>query len=164
MVQDLRFLRQTQFGVYNEDECEGIHPDVIQQYYGTTETQVHRRMDQTGAGHPPEEYEDGLVGEVIEDQDPNIRHDAIPTADHEAPAIVPEHLALFSEAIAILQSGSHETVLRSAVSHPFVWDPVEMVAVGQRRRKELVISLDDATWERRALLWICALRLLDILV
>jgi len=78
--------------------------------------------------------------------------------------MIPEHLALFSEAITTLQSGSHETILRSIVSHPFAWDPVEMVAVGQRRRKEIVISPSDAAWERRALLWICAFRLLDVLV
>jgi len=78
--------------------------------------------------------------------------------------MIPEHRALFSEAITTLQSGSHEAILRSIVGNPFVWDPVEMVAVGQRRRKELVISLDDATWERRALLWICMLHLLDTLV
>ncbi|KAG1851933.1 hypothetical protein F4604DRAFT_1933868 [Suillus subluteus] len=30
---DLRFLGQTLFGVYCDD-CEGIHPDVIEEYYG----------------------------------------------------------------------------------------------------------------------------------
>ena len=84
MVQDLRFLRQTQFGVYDEDDCEGVHPDMIQQYYGTTKTRIHRHANQTGAGHPPEEYDNDLVGEVIEDQDPNIRHDAIPTVSSPA--------------------------------------------------------------------------------
>ena len=42
--------------------------------------------------------------------------------------------------------------------------PVEAVKVGHRRQKELVISLSDAAWERRALLWAVALRLLDNLV
>lgn len=163
-MQDLRFLRQTQLGVYDEDDCQGIHPDIIQQYYGTTGTHVHRYADQTGAGHPPEEYEDDLVGTVVESQDPNVRHDAIPTADHEAPLTTPELLAVFSEAIAILQSDDHEGILRSVVGHAIMWDPVEVVKVGHRRRKELVISLDDVVWEKRALLWIAALRLLDGLV
>jgi len=121
-------------------------------------------MDQTGAGHPPEEYEDDLVGEVVEDQDPNVRHDAIPTAYHEAPLTAPELLAVFSDAIDTLRSNDNEGVLRSIVGPAVVWDPVEVVKVGHRRRKELVISLDDATWERRALLWTVALRLLDNLV
>ena len=106
---------------------------MIQQYHGTTRTQVRRRTNHTDTDHPPEEYEDDLVVGVIEDQDPNIRHDAIPTADHEAPPMAPEHLALFSEAITILRNDNDEGVLRSIVGHPIVWDPVEMVAVGHRR-------------------------------
>ena len=137
---------------------------MIQQYYGTTKTQVYRHMDQTGAGHPPEEYENDLVDDVVESQDPNIRHDAIPTADHEAPLTAPELLAAFSEAIATLRNDEHEGILCSIVGHAIVWDPVEVVKVGHRRQKELVISLSDAAWERRALLWAVALRLLDNLV
>lgn len=137
---------------------------MIQQYYGTTKTQVYRHVDQTGAGHPPEEYENDLVDDVVESQDPNIRHDAIPTADHEAPLTAPELLAAFSEAIATLRNDEHEGILRSIVGHAIVWDPVEAVKVGHRRQKELVISLSDAAWERRALLWAVALRLLDNLV
>ena len=168
-MQDLRFLRQTQLGVYNEDDCQGIHPDVIHRHYGTTHTRVHRHMDQTGAGHPPEECDDNLeeplpslIGEVVQDQDPNIRHDAIPTADHEPPLTTPELLALFSNSIIALRSD--EALLHSIAGQVTVWDPVEAIKVGHRRRKELVISLEDAVWERRALLWIAALRLLDNLV
>lgn len=150
-------------GVY-EDDCQGIHPDVIEKYYGTTRTQVCRHAGQTGAGHPPEEYEEDLVGEVVEDQDPNVRHDAIPTADHEAPLTAPELLAVFSEAIATLRSNDHEEFLRSVVGNAFTWDPMEAIKVGRGRQKELVICLSDAAWEERALLWIAALRLLDNLV
>ena len=98
---------------------------MIQQYYGTTKTQVYRHVDQTGAGHPPEEYENDLVDDVVESQDPNIRHDAIPTADHEAPLTAPELLAAFSEAIATLRNDEHEGILRSIVGHAIVWDPVD---------------------------------------
>jgi hypothetical protein len=161
---DLRLFQQTQLGVYNEDDCQGVHPGIIEQYYGTIKAQVHQCADQTGAGHPPEEYEDDLIGKVIEDQDPNIRHEAIPTADHEPPLTAPGLLATFFEAITTLQSSDHEGTLRSIVDHPTVWDPVEVIKVGHQGQKELVISLSDATWERKALLWAAALCLLDSLV
>ena len=38
---------------------------------------------------------------------------------------------------------------------------MEVIKVGHRQQKELVISLEDVVWERRALLWLAALRLLD---
>ena len=57
-LQDLRFLRQTQMGIYDEDNCQGVHLDVVHQYYRTTHTQVHQCVGQTSAGHPPEECDD----------------------------------------------------------------------------------------------------------
>jgi len=99
---------------------------------------------------------------VIQDQDPNIRHDAIPTADCEAPFTTPELLALFSESITALQSD--EALLRSIAGQVIAWDPVEVIKVGHRRRKELVVSLEDPTWKRRALLWVATLRVLGTLV
>ena len=170
-MQDLRFIRQTELGVYNEDDCQGVHPDVIQEYHGTTWTQVHRSADQTGAGHPPEEYDDSLmgplpelIGEVAEDQGPNIRHDAIPTADHGPPLIAPECLELFSDAVAVLRCHNDDDLLRSIAGQVIIWDPVEVIKVGHRQQKELVISLEDVAWERRALLWFAALHLLDHLL
>jgi len=165
-VQDLRFLRQTQLGIYDEDDCEGIHPDAIQEYYGTTREHVHRQIGQTGAGHPREESdvdytETDLVDKVVQDQDSDIRHDSIPTADHEAPPMSPTHLTLFSNSLATLQNNDQDDLLRSVAGLAFVWDPVEVMKVGHRRQKELVISLEDAAWEKRTLLWLAALRILD---
>ena len=45
-----------------------------------------------------------LVGDMIQDQDPNIQHDTIPTPDHKAPLAMPELLALFSNSITTLRS------------------------------------------------------------
>jgi hypothetical protein len=161
-AQDLRFLRQTQLGIYNEDDCEGVHPDTIQEYYGTTQDRVQHQVGQTGAGHPPEELD--LVNEVVQDQDLDIRHDSIPTADHEAPPMPPEHLTLFLNCLASLQNDNQGDLLHSVAGELFVWDPVEVMKVGRRRQKELVISLVDAAWERRALIWLAAIRVLDSLL
>jgi len=73
----------------------------------------------------------------------------------------PEHLALFSDCLAALQNDNQGDLLRSTAGQAFVWDPVEVMRVGHRRRKELVISLEDIVWERRALVWLAALRVLD---
>ena len=125
-------------------------------------------MGQTGAGHPPEEYnnnsaEPDLVDRVVQDQDSDIRHDSIPTAHHEAPSISPEHLMLFSDCLATLRNDDQGDLLRSVAGQTFVWDPVEVMRVGQRRQNELVISLEDVIWERRTLLWLASLRVLDSL-
>jgi hypothetical protein len=53
----MRFLEQIEHGVYM-DECDGIHPDVINQYYGVEGKPVNCQMGQSGAGQPPDEGED----------------------------------------------------------------------------------------------------------
>ena len=165
-VQDLRFLRQTQLGIYNEDDYEAIHPDIMHQYKETALARTHQHTDQTSVGHPSEGSEDDLVepliAKVVQDQGPNIRHELIPTADHEVPLTTPELLALFSRFIDILRS--NEDLLRSIVDQAIVWDSVEVIWVWHRGQKELVVSLKDAVWEKRGLLWIAALHSLESLV
>lgn len=51
-IQDLQFLGQARHGVY-KDECEGIHPDVIEKYYGIHGKAAHRPSGVTGAANPP---------------------------------------------------------------------------------------------------------------
>ena len=102
---------------------------------------------------------------MVQDQDTDTRHDSIPTADHEAPTISQERLALFFNCLDTLQNTSNQdNLLRSLAGELFVWDPVEVMSVGHRRQKELVISLVGAAWERRALLWLAAIRVLDSLI
>ena len=168
-MQDLRFLRQTQLGIYSEDDCEGVHPDTIQEYYGTTQDCAEHQIGQTGAGHPPEELDDncieiGLINDVVQGQDSNIRHDSIPTANHEAPPMSPESLALFLDCLATLWDHDQGDLLHLAASRPIMWDLMEVMRVGCLRQKELVISLVDAAWERRALLWLAATRILDSII
>ena len=165
LTQDLRFLRQTQLGIYNDD-CEGIHPDTIQEFYGTTQNRIERQTGQTGAGNPPEELDNNcteisLINNVVQGQDSNVRHDSIPTADHETPPMSPENLTLLSDCLATLQNQNQDNLLRLVNGGPFVWDPMEVMRVGRRRQQELVISLADTTWERRALLWLAAVRVFD---
>lgn len=47
-------MGQLEHGLYTDD-CEGVHPDIIRQYYGTVGQPIHRAHYQTGAGHPSDE-------------------------------------------------------------------------------------------------------------
>ncbi|KAF8054959.1 hypothetical protein FPV67DRAFT_1391983, partial [Lyophyllum atratum] len=47
---DLRFIGQLEHGVYMDD-CEGVHPDVINEFYGVHGPPGYRRRGQSGAGH-----------------------------------------------------------------------------------------------------------------
>lgn len=76
----------------------------------------------------------------------------------------PEHLTLFLDSLAALQNSSLDNFLRSLAGEDFVWDPAGVMKVGHQRQKELVISLVDAAWERRALLWLVMVRVLDSLL
>jgi hypothetical protein len=90
----MRLLGQTEKGLYMDDEFDDIHPDFLQQYYGTTSHGVPRRRHQTGAGGPAEEEDssdcdeeiDNLGDRIAADQQHNIRH---------APAEVPAHACPF---------------------------------------------------------------------
>ena len=106
--------------------------------------------------------ETSLVNKVVQDQDSDVRHNSIPTADHEVPSMSPEHLTLFSDCLTVLRNDQGD-ILRSVAGQTIMWDPVEVMRVGQRRQKELVISLEDVIWEKRALLWIAGLRVLGSL-
>ncbi|KAG1895802.1 uncharacterized protein F5891DRAFT_959664, partial [Suillus fuscotomentosus] len=56
VTQDLRFLGQIQFRVYHDD-CEGVHPDMIEEHYGVHGPTMTRRQHQSGVGHPIDEEE-----------------------------------------------------------------------------------------------------------
>lgn len=51
-----------------DDEFDDIHPDILQQYYGTASHGVPCRRHQTGAGCPAEE-EDSSDGESDSDEE-----------------------------------------------------------------------------------------------
>ncbi|KAJ7448877.1 hypothetical protein B0H11DRAFT_1928910 [Mycena galericulata] len=47
-------IGKMQEGVYLDD-CEGVHPNVIERYYGTHGPEIHREAGQTGAGQLDDE-------------------------------------------------------------------------------------------------------------
>ncbi|KAG2088635.1 hypothetical protein BD769DRAFT_1309248, partial [Suillus cothurnatus] len=69
----LTFLGHLQFGIYRDD-CEGVHPDVINEYYGVHGHMRTRQRHQTGAGHPADEEDSDSDSD---DEDPNTMVQAI---------------------------------------------------------------------------------------
>ena len=97
-------------------------------------------MGQTGASHPPEEFDENcaeinLINNMVQDQDSNVQHDSIPTADHKTLPIPPENLMLLSDCLTALWNHTHEDLLHLVASEPFMWDPVEVMRVGCQRNK-----------------------------
>jgi hypothetical protein len=86
-IQDLRFLGQTLFGIYRDD-CEGIHPDVIEEYYGVHGCPASQQPHQTGAGHPADKEDDAdeqlpdMIKLINDQQWQNIHHEAIRVPSH----------------------------------------------------------------------------------
>lgn len=96
-MQDLRLLGQARFGVY-KDECEGLHPDIINKYYGTHGKTAYRHAGMTGARHPNDEEDNsdnsgssgsgsshGLAEQIAHDQKSQIRHEGIAVPAHSSP-------------------------------------------------------------------------------
>ncbi|KAJ7663599.1 hypothetical protein B0H14DRAFT_2425156 [Mycena olivaceomarginata] len=78
---DMRLLGQVQHGVYQDDDCEDMHPETIERYYGVFRPQ---RGEGAGTRNPPDE--DTNVEEHIQaEQHPQIRHDAVEVPDHKNP-------------------------------------------------------------------------------
>lgn len=101
----MMFFGSTTHGIY-KDDCEGIHPDVINQYYGIHGRLTERTPGQTGAGHSGDEaggeaneWED-IEERVGDDQQANIRHDAIEVPDTADPFGVPGMRQVFEEAFS----------------------------------------------------------------
>jgi hypothetical protein len=81
------------------DDCDGIHPDVIQEYYGVHGQEFIRASGQTGAGHSDEEdvWED-LGEHVAAAQEANF-HDTVDVPAHDDPFTDPEHRQVFEDTL-----------------------------------------------------------------
>ncbi|KAJ8580247.1 hypothetical protein M405DRAFT_753501 [Rhizopogon salebrosus TDB-379] len=155
---DLRFLGQTLFGVYRDD-CEGIHPDVIQEYYGVHGCPASRQPHQTGAGHPTDEDDEDTpdIIEAINDQQRcHVRHEAIKVPSQRDPfgddETQEQFFAVLAEVVSKCITPAHCRLT------PDEWEgdgyPIfETIHAGRRGSKELQVSLAEPIWFHRAKLW-----------
>ncbi|KAA1467872.1 hypothetical protein DENSPDRAFT_770437, partial [Dentipellis sp. KUC8613] len=183
--EDMRFLSAVEHGVYNDyrDELSGVHPDLLQRYYGT-EGNVHvRSHGQTGAGHSSDEGADHsepgdeaeldpipiseLEDAVAADQEPNIRHDPIPVADHRNPFPNPELQQLFWDAYdEVCNNGilPQDMMLLDSEWDEGGYPSTGEIPYGSRGTRRLVIPLPRELWYPRAVAWCRAIRLLEQVV
>ena len=159
MIQDLRLLGQARFGVYRDD-CEGIHPDVIDKYYGT-EGKTVRRKWQSGAGHPIDEEGDPKSGmdsdcsspppplaeRIAQDQRSHIRHEGIDVPLHGNPFV--DNSAGEDNFWRVLAEVVQENIIPEGVGlHQDEWEDetyplYEVLRIGNKGMREIKISLED---------------------
>ncbi|KII85214.1 hypothetical protein PLICRDRAFT_45380 [Plicaturopsis crispa FD-325 SS-3] len=168
------------FGVYRDD-CEGLHPDTINKYYGVHGKETRRTQGQTGAGHPTDEEAESdddstsepgsavrgndLAQRVADDLESDIRHDAIPVPDHRNP--FNGNADLEGEYFDKLQ----EIIVRGDMPTGFgiledewvdgMYPTVEVIPAGRKGSKEIRVSLAAQEWKARAGLWCQALAVLS---
>ncbi|KAJ6592483.1 hypothetical protein B0H19DRAFT_1279011, partial [Mycena capillaripes] len=175
--EDMCFIGQVREGVYLDD-CEGVHPDVIQRYYGTHGPEHRQLPGQTGAGQLDDEEISLLSGDLddnLEDDDDleekieeahaeNFHHEAVPVPKHSNPFDDDESMQLFYDA---LDKAIHDNIIPPGYGLlPEEWDDgeypsFEILKSGRRGGRQLRIDLPDAIWRPRAEMWGRALAILD---
>lgn len=168
-------------GVYVEDDCSGLSVDLIEQFYGVTADLPQRHAGQSGAGHPPEENSDvadeenepagsvednSCMDELAQTQDENVRHDAIPVAEHRSPFDLTQE-AFFDALLDAAFSGhvipdGYGLSDGELASEP--WNQFQDIGVGRKRASHLCVELPVAVWLPRARQWVQALEIMNHLV
>lgn len=169
-------MGRVKHGIYlDQDEVEGVSPDVLERYYGTTGHNPRRRADQTGAGHPPDEEDDDDEGDeegslpqrIAADHEQNFLDTAVKAPRHSNPFRDETVMAAFTTALAQVQNLGH--IPRGFGMLPDEWEneeypTFEVLRSGRRGTKELRIALPDRIWRPRAVRWVQALDVMSQLI
>jgi hypothetical protein len=171
------FIGQIRHGVY-VDDCDGVHPSVIQRYYGTHGPERRRLPGQTGAGQlddeeislPPDgpsddsEEEDDLEEQIEEAHAENFHHEAVSVPKHSNPFDDDQSMQLFYDS---LEAAIHAQIIPPGYGLlPEEWDnggypSFEILKSGRRGGRQLRVALPDAVWRPRAEMWGRALAILE---
>ncbi|KDQ05799.1 hypothetical protein BOTBODRAFT_182206 [Botryobasidium botryosum FD-172 SS1] len=92
---DRRFLDQTTFGVYADDDCSDIHPDVIEAY-GSSDRPEEDDSD------AEDEDEEAIREAIEEDLRPSVNHTSVQFPDRRYPFSSPMSEQVFRESFARL--------------------------------------------------------------
>jgi len=173
----MRLLGMVENGIYIDD-CEGLQPDIISQYYGTHGDIQSREGGETGAGSLLDEDIPILGPDVEVDKDDwqefgedieaaqatNFHHDAVGVPKHADPFIGEHKHYAFQSALAYSQE--HGMIPSGYGLLHSEWDEdsypsFEILRSGQHGGKELRIAMPDFIWRPRAELWGQALDILN---
>ncbi|KAF8836291.1 hypothetical protein BDN67DRAFT_911482, partial [Paxillus ammoniavirescens] len=146
---DLRFLSEVEHGVYMEDPYADAHPDLLLRYYGVDSL--------TAEGSDADEQT--LEGEIAEEMQGNLNHEAIPVAEHHSPFASYRSENIFMQALAeVWESGlipDHPNFLASDF-HLTSYPTHEDITVGIHRSKSITLHLPHQ-WMPREQSWAQAL-------
>lgn len=155
----MRFLSETKHGL--QEDQPGVHPNVLNRYYGVDGPTRTRSSQDTGAGHPDDEgtsdeasYQD-LEDRIAGDQDPEVRHDPIDVPQHSSPFKSAETEKLFCVALRELQQQEfipEEYGVAPAEWIGGVYPDTEMIPLG-RAGREIPVKLPVTIWWPKAAAW-----------
>lgn len=150
-------MGQARFGVYRDD-CEGVHPDTINEYYGTD------RQQQPGYSTRDPTVED-VVSKIYSGQDTQTRHKGVEVVQGCCPF---QSKAAEEDFYKVLGNIIQARVVPAGYGllHP-EWENgayplTETLKIGVRSRKEIEIELREHLWYDRAVLWGQALSTLQL--
>ncbi|KAG1737056.1 uncharacterized protein EDB91DRAFT_1055220 [Suillus paluster] len=150
--------KSPKFGIYHDD-CEGVHPDVINEYYGVHGHTTTRQRHQTEAGHPADEEDsdsdsDGehpstMVQAINNQQRHQIRHEAISMPSQQNPFVDDATRQQFSTTLdEVIANDITPNNCRLTLDE---WDgdeypTFETITFGRQGSKELHVSLAELIW------------------
>ncbi|KAH9910318.1 uncharacterized protein B0H18DRAFT_896135, partial [Fomitopsis serialis] len=177
---DVRWLANITNGKYNEptDTFANVNPDTLAEHYGVHGPVHVRKSHQTGAGHPPDEENDGieecfvhedagvvLARRLAEEHRANLRHEAIKVPRHTSPFASEQFETAFFQTLeeVYTQNLIPSNMAVSEEEWPDNGYPTEgQLKVG--RVRIITIAMPHSVWLVRARRWCQALDLLTRVV
>lgn len=166
----MRFLATAEQGVYlnEDDEFDGVHPDLLDRYYGADGPIVHRQPGQTGAGHEGDIADERGIAEEVGariglDQQANVRHAAVDAPNDSCPFVSVEAIDLFYQALTEAEDQDiiPNHLMVTAEEWPDGYPTHELITTGTRSGKKLSVALPYDIWWPRAVVWARALRIMQ---
>ncbi|TRM70605.1 hypothetical protein BD626DRAFT_391090 [Schizophyllum amplum] len=159
---DRRLLSEREQGVYL-DEFQDVHPDVLAEYLNVdppkSRSHTSRRTEKEASKEVPDIQE--IEAMIKEQQAVNLRHDAIPVADHRCPFQTEEDLDLWRSVLSRLRE--EKPVVTGLGVAPEEWEggvypDYRTLKVG---KKYVDIPLPMDVWYPRSALWASGIKAME---
>ncbi|KAK6977122.1 hypothetical protein R3P38DRAFT_3335017 [Favolaschia claudopus] len=158
--EEMCYMGMLENGLYEEpanDDCDGVHPSIIERYYGT-QGRERQRADVESISTT------SLEGQIHDAHASNFHHEAVG---------VPKHANAFDDekSMQLFYDTLEAAIQRKIVPHGYGMQPeewgddgypsFEILKSGRHGLKRLRIALPDFIWRPRAEMWGRALAILD---